>query len=111
MNLEVGEDDLTADKDYKHVFKRMRNLLLRTRGLKVHGVHILPSVLRSHFLENGSQLSHVNSILKPEDKQDVKLAYDLLREITGLPTISEVGTRGPGFQDTREALQTLGLFF
>ena len=23
MNLEVGDDDLTADKDYKHVFKRL----------------------------------------------------------------------------------------
>jgi hypothetical protein len=23
MNLEVGDDDITADKDYKHVFKRL----------------------------------------------------------------------------------------
>jgi len=29
MNLEVGNDDVTADKDYKHIFKRCRNLLLR----------------------------------------------------------------------------------
>jgi len=29
MNLEVGDDDVTADKDYKHIFKRCRNLLLR----------------------------------------------------------------------------------
>ncbi len=28
MNLEVGDDDLTADKDYKHIFKRLRNLML-----------------------------------------------------------------------------------
>ena len=28
MNLKVGDNDLTADKDYKHVFKRLRNLLL-----------------------------------------------------------------------------------
>lgn len=111
MNLEVGDDDLTADKDYKHVFKRIRNLLLRTRGLKVHGVHILSSVIRSHLLDNGSSITHINSILKPEDKQDVKLAYDLLREITGLPTVPETTDRGPGFQDAREAFQTLGLFF
>lgn len=111
MNLEVGDDDLTADKDYKHVFKRIRNLLLRRRGLKVHGVHILPSVIRFHLLDNGSSISHINNILKPEDKQDVKLAYDLLREITGLESVSESSTRGLGFRDTREALQTLGIFF
>lgn len=28
MNLCVREDDLTCDKDWKHVFKRIRNLLL-----------------------------------------------------------------------------------
>ena len=28
----VGDNDLTCDKDYKHVFKRMRSLLLRTSG-------------------------------------------------------------------------------
>ena len=28
MNLKVGDDDVTADKDYKHIFKRCRNLLL-----------------------------------------------------------------------------------
>ena len=28
MNLEVGDDDITVDKDYKHVFKWLRNLLL-----------------------------------------------------------------------------------
>ena len=29
MNLEVGDDDVTADKDYKHIFKWCQNLLLR----------------------------------------------------------------------------------
>lgn len=52
MNLEVGEDDLTADKDYKHVFKRLRNLMLRDKGFHVHEVHIKPSVIRSHFISN-----------------------------------------------------------
>lgn len=28
MNLEVGDDDITADKDYKHIFKHCQNLLL-----------------------------------------------------------------------------------
>lgn len=112
MNLEVGDDDLTADKDYKHVFKRIRNLLLRVRGLRVHGIHFLVSVIQSHLLENGLSLSHVNSILKPDDKQDVKLAYDLLQEIWCLPLLSPTSTtRSAGFQDTQEALWTLGILF
>ena len=28
MNMEVGDDNLTADKDYKHVFKQLQNLML-----------------------------------------------------------------------------------
>lgn len=28
MNLLVGDNDLTAEKDYKHVVKRLQNLLL-----------------------------------------------------------------------------------
>ena len=28
MDLHVGEDDITCDKDWKHIFNRWRNLLL-----------------------------------------------------------------------------------
>lgn len=28
MNLEVGDDNFTADKNYKHIFKWLQNLLL-----------------------------------------------------------------------------------
>ena len=28
LNLFVGDDDLTCDKDYKHIFKRFRNLFV-----------------------------------------------------------------------------------
>ncbi|KAF8888953.1 hypothetical protein CPB84DRAFT_1816493 [Gymnopilus junonius] len=69
MNMEVGNDDLMADKDFKHIFKQCQNL-------------------------------HVNSILNPNDKQDVKLAYNLLHE-----------SHHPGFMDTRETLRTLRTFF
>ncbi|KAF6747091.1 hypothetical protein DFP72DRAFT_822233, partial [Ephemerocybe angulata] len=44
MNFHVGEDDITADKDWKHVFKRLRNLLLRESGIVVGGCHITPSI-------------------------------------------------------------------
>jgi hypothetical protein len=36
MNFHVGVDDLTCDKDWKHVIKRFRNLLLCVRGLVIN---------------------------------------------------------------------------
>jgi hypothetical protein len=106
MNLEVGEDDLTADKDYKHIFKRLRNLFLRLRGFMVHGIHITQAVVRSHLRSNDVDPIRVDNLFKPEDKQDVKLTYDLLREIWSLPPASAPSR--PGFSDTRDAFRTLG---
>jgi len=114
MNFEVGDDDITADKDYKHVFKRGRNLALHSRGILLHGIHILPSTIRSHLSENGTSKAHIDAVLKPDDKQDVRLAYDLLREIWALPSMDDSDTSRPsrpGFSDTREAFRTLGSFF
>lgn len=111
MNLEVGDDDVTADKDYKHIFKRCRNLLLRDRGTKVHGVDILPSMLQSQLRKNEVPISQINNLLKPDDKQDVKLAYDLLSQIWSLPSLDLDTSVGPGFTETREALCTLGKVF
>ncbi len=53
MDLHVGDDDLTCDKDWKHLFKRLRNLLLRERGIVVAGVRITPAILRTHFTSEG----------------------------------------------------------
>ena len=82
MNFEVGDDDITADKDYKHVFKHGRNLAL-------------PSTIRSHLSENRVSKAHIDTVLKPDDKQDVQLAYDLLREIWALPSIDDSDTSQP----------------
>jgi len=45
MDLHVGDDDLTCDKDWKHIFKRFRNLLLRDRGVVVNGFRVTPGIL------------------------------------------------------------------
>lgn len=112
MNLRVGNDDLTADKDYKHIFKRLRNLLLREKGLTVHGVHLKPSVLRSHFQKCNMNSTRIEYLLNPNDRQDVKLAYDLLREVWSLPDTGLNGINAlPGFHHARRSLQTLGALF
>ncbi len=111
MNLEVGDDDLTADKDYKHVFKRFRNLCLHKAGFTVHGVQIMPSLLHAHLADNGLNTVRINNLLNLHDKHDVKLAYDLLKEIWSLPEIPASTNPRPGFTATRDALRTMGDLF
>ncbi|KAJ7198077.1 hypothetical protein GGX14DRAFT_374467, partial [Mycena pura] len=109
MDFHVGEDDLTGDKDFKHVFKRLRNRLLRARGMSVFGVSINPAIIRSHLLSAGLSSQHVNAMLNPEDKQDVKVACTLLKDIWSLPPAPE-GSR-PGVASVREAVRTIGALF
>ncbi|KAK0493957.1 hypothetical protein EDD18DRAFT_1310464 [Armillaria luteobubalina] len=79
MNFLLGDNDVTANKDYRHVFKRIRNLLLCERGISVLGVHIMPSILKAH-------------LRMEEDKQDVKLAYNLLKDTWSLPELQHLST-------------------
>jgi hypothetical protein len=109
MNLEVGDDDITADKDYKHVFKRLRNLLLRDKGHEVHGVHIKPAVICSHFASNNLTSARIDYLLNPNDRQDVKLVYDLLQEVWTLP--DPPPNTLPGFHQARKSFKILGALF
>ncbi|KDR77538.1 hypothetical protein GALMADRAFT_1326277 [Galerina marginata CBS 339.88] len=106
LDMHVGEDDLTCDKDWKHVFKRWRNLLLRRRGVVVNGLHITPDIIQNHFKSSGLSADHIRSLFNPEDQQDVKMAFDMLKDIWSLPRSSS--NSHPGFLVAREALWTLG---
>ncbi|KAJ6616913.1 hypothetical protein B0H10DRAFT_1798587, partial [Mycena sp. CBHHK59/15] len=107
MDFHVGEDDITADKDAKHIFKRGRNRLLRMLGMKVFGVQITPAIIRAHLQQAGHSTQHINSVLRPDDKQDVELAYELLKDLWNLPPTPE-GSR-PGFIAARDALRIIGV--
>ncbi|KAF8216255.1 hypothetical protein K438DRAFT_1901897 [Mycena galopus ATCC 62051] len=107
--ISVGEDDLTGDKDYKHVFKRGRNQLVRELGMKVFGVHITPAILCAHLQSAGLSTQHIHAVLNPEDKQDVKLAFDLLKDIWSLPP-APTDAR-PGFASAWEAVRIIGSLF
>jgi hypothetical protein len=106
LNLYVGDDDLTCDKDWKHVFKRWRNLLLRQRGVVVNGLRITPDIIRDQFKSAGLSADHIRSLFNPEDQQDVKLAFDMLKDIWNLSRSSTNSRRG--FLEAREALWVLG---
>ena len=107
MDFFVGADDITADKDYKHIFKRLRNALLRKNGCVVHGVKLTPGLIRKHFQHSGLTDSHINSVLNPADKQDVVLAYNLLKDLWCLPPADPLSSAMLYLQ-AREALRLYG---
>jgi hypothetical protein len=106
LNLHVGDNDLTCDKDWKHVFKRWRNLLLRQRGVVVNGVRITPDIIKDQFRTAGLSAEHIRSLFNPDDQQDVKMAFDMLKDIWSLPRSSTNLRRG--FLEAQEALWILG---
>lgn len=110
LDLHVGDNDLTCDKDWKHVFKRLRNLLLRERGVLINDVRITPSIIRTHLNSTKADPRHIHSVLNPEDLQDVGLAFNLLCDIWSLPDLGSSSSEehSPGYQKGREALQILG---
>ncbi|KAJ7930728.1 hypothetical protein B0H13DRAFT_1858536 [Mycena leptocephala] len=85
MNLRVGEDEVTANKDYRHVLKTLRNLLMRLKGVKVLGCIITPALIKEHLRSAEHSQAQVNSFLNPNDKQDVRTGYQLLKALWSLP--------------------------
>ncbi|KAJ7859039.1 hypothetical protein B0H14DRAFT_3864214 [Mycena olivaceomarginata] len=85
MNLLVGPDDITPDKDYRHVFKALRSLLMRPMGVNVLGFEIVPAVLKQHLRDMGLTDERIHALLNPNDHQDVDLTYSLLKEVWCLP--------------------------
>ena len=108
LNLLVGPDDITVDKDFKHLIKRQRNTLMRNKGMEILGFCVTPSILRSQLESNGISPHQMRSLLNPNDKQDVVLAYSLLREIWSLPP--PPASCDPTFALARRALNIYGEF-
>jgi hypothetical protein len=108
MNYLVGSDDITADKDFKHIFKRQRNLMMRNKGIFIQGFCVTPPILRAHLQSNGVSSFRLRALLNPNDKQDVILGYSLLKEIWSLPAAPSGSN--PSFLRARNALRVYGHF-
>jgi hypothetical protein len=102
FNYKCGRDQATGDIEYKHLLKRLRNSLLRVSGCIINGCLINQEILRHHLLSTGLDKHCINAIVSPNDKQDVKLMYDLLSSITVLPQAKE--DESPPVHNTRNAL-------
>jgi len=109
MNLLVGNNNITADKDPKHIMKRCRNLMLRKSSVLIHGTHITPTLLCFHLRASGLSSIQINNLLDPTDRQNVPVCYTLLKEVWSLknPTLTDK----PTFVAARKALQLLGSLF
>src|SRR5258708_39444057 len=81
----VGEDELTSDKDYKHIMKRFWHAHLRPSGISIGGVQITPLVLQSHLEANKYPISQINNLMNIMDKQDVTTMLNLMQLIWLLP--------------------------
>ena len=53
MNQLVSPDDITADKDFKHVIKHQHNIFMCNKGVKIQGFCITPAILQLHLNSNG----------------------------------------------------------
>jgi hypothetical protein len=107
MDLFIGADDITADKDYKHVFKWLCNTLLREKGSVVLGIKLTCSLIRRHLQDCGHHSEHISHILDPTDKQDVDLTYNLLKDLWLLPP-ADPGTSTQMYIDKCKALHVYG---
>ncbi|KZP23239.1 hypothetical protein FIBSPDRAFT_737825, partial [Athelia psychrophila] len=103
MDLWVGDDDLTANKDLKHIMKRLCSALLREKGIWIRGVHLTPQIIQIHLRDEGFSPLHIRSMFKPSDLQDIPLAFNLLKDIWSLPSASPAAN--PAYTRTREALR------
>lgn len=109
MNLLVGNNNLTADKDPKHVMKHCQNFTIHKTGVMVNSFVVTPTLLCFHLQANKVPSHCIAYLLNPSDCQDVSLCYTFMKEIWSLPPPEP--TDKPGFVVAREALQMLGSLF
>lgn len=110
FNRLVGDDDLTSDKDYKHIIKRFPSALMRLAGMCIDGTILTTSIIKQHLVHEGMDKRTADALLNPADKQDVIGAYRLLMAIARLPP-NATASAGPGYAATRKILWTVGRLF
>ncbi|KAH9022277.1 hypothetical protein EDB85DRAFT_2293264 [Lactarius pseudohatsudake] len=109
LNLLVGDNDITTDKDPKHVMKCCRNFTIRKSGVMINGFVVTPALLRFHFQANNVPPHRISYLLNPADRQDVPLCYTFMKEVWSLPPPAP--TDKPSFVAARDALRMLGSLF
>ncbi|KAJ6596569.1 hypothetical protein B0H10DRAFT_2327052 [Mycena sp. CBHHK59/15] len=104
FDYHCGLGDLTGNIDIKHILKRLRNTLIRLLASTIDGVVFLRELIKQHLLRDSRHSAqHIDKLLNPNDRQNVKLMYDLMSAIAVLPEAKETDT--PTFKNTRRILR------
>jgi hypothetical protein len=106
FNLLCGNDDLNGEVDWKHILKRFRNGLLRSKGVLINNTVITATILKAHLKLNGMDNSAAAAILAPNNKQDVVLMIQLLNGLANLPPATE--NDDPSVRASRHIIHLLG---
>ncbi|KAJ6614384.1 hypothetical protein B0H10DRAFT_2177014 [Mycena sp. CBHHK59/15] len=82
FDYHCGLGDLTGNIDIKHILKHLRNTLIRLLASTIDGVVLLWELIKQHLLRDSRHSAqHIDKLLNPNDRQHVKLMYDLMSAI------------------------------
>lgn len=110
FNRLVGSEDIVCDKDWRHVLKRLCNTLLRGSPLHINGSTLTRPLIKCHLVDGlGMNSSTADTLISPNDPQDVVLAFRLLNAISTLPPPPIDAT--PLYSRTRSTLCLLGRLY
>ncbi|EIM87715.1 uncharacterized protein STEHIDRAFT_121332 [Stereum hirsutum FP-91666 SS1] len=105
-----GEDEITNDADWKHVFKRLRNTLLRQSGITIDDISLSSDIIKAHLVESQRMAADAaQRLLAPNDRQDVTLMIQLLNSVSHLPPPND--RLSPPSQASRRILNLLGSLY
>ena len=106
FNTRCGANEITSDFDWKHIFKWFQNTLLFLKGISINGIPLSISTIKFHLVACGMSASTADTLLSPNDKQDVILMIKLLNTISKLAPALDTDT--PLTKSTCQALILLG---
>lgn len=82
LNTQTGVDDLLGCCDPKHIFKRFaQNLRSPSLRISFGDISIGYSDIRSALKHAGVSEERISMLLNPQDKQNVPIALDLIKEL------------------------------
>ena len=91
MNQLVGPDNITADKDFKHVIKHQRNIFMRNKGVEIQGF-----CYRRHLHQPRGQLgAWVSRGNRPQKETSASVSMYPLMLLTSLVVVIVCRPRPP----------------
>ncbi|KAH9913947.1 hypothetical protein B0H21DRAFT_805153 [Amylocystis lapponica] len=109
LNLYTGDGEITLDFDWKHIFKRFCTLLRSHTGIVLNsGIIINPTFLARYLVRLEDQTPEsVQSLLYPDDPQDVPRAVRLMQAIISLRSL-QLDSCDPSVVADLDAITLLG---